>query len=294
MAPDTGDASCQGRRHGSPNVRGRGSAVTTPVLTQRTTIEERSRTRGRYAGIGLLGLLLLTVTMLIFLGLVLTTVPDEAGFIVPPTVVIVVVTVLAWRFDATWVRVLGAVAPVAFGLMMFWVAFGLAHPGSFFDFVPAVTFLLGTLLALGGNIAAIVRRRDLSARSTIERRIQGLTVAFVAAAVVVSGTLAIMGRETVDPALASGATPVDMYNFEFVPTIIEVRADAQLVVHNSDAFVHDFTVPDLELAVTVNPGNDALLDVRAAPGSYVVYCTLHSDTGDTDPEEGMVARLVVR
>jgi hypothetical protein len=46
----------------------------------------------------------------------------------------------------------------------------------------------------------------------------------------------------------------------------------------------------------VPAGSDVLVDVPADAGTYVVYCTLHSDVTDPapDPEEQMVGTLVVR
>jgi plastocyanin len=88
-----------------------------------------------------------------------------------------------------------------------------------------------------------------------------------------------------------------MSGFEFVPDVIEVDAsDPRLVVSNSDAFLHDLAVPALDAIVRVTPGSSELLELTgAAPGTYVVYCTLHSDTSVDDPDEaGMAATLVLR
>jgi plastocyanin len=274
--------------------------VSAPTMQTETDTEERGLPRDRRAGLGRLGLALLSATMLLFLGLVLTTMPEEAGFVVPPALIIVILTLLAWRLDATWVRVLGVIGTLGLAAMMFWVVFGLAHPSSFFDFVPAVTFVLGVALSLIGNVGAIARRKRRGAAPEGHGRGTGrlatAAVAIVVAAVVGSGALALLTRETVDPAIASGATVVDMSGFAFAPTLIEASAGTQLVVHNSDAFVHDFTVPDLDLVTTVLPGSDAVVDLPETPGTYVVYCTLHSDTSDPAPdvESNMVARLTVR
>jgi plastocyanin len=258
------------------------------------------RSRPRYARTGLLGLGLITGTLLVFLGLVLTQFPEEAGFVVPLLAGAAVATALVWRFDTTWARIVGVVATLALALMMFWVAFGLAHPASFFDFVPAVAFLLGVGLSLFGNIAAIVQRRkdhiDVRAQPT-ERHLEQVAIGIVVLAVLVSGVMSFLGRESVDAAAAADAVEVEMTGFEFEPAQIEATAGGQLLVHNSDAFVHDIAVPDLGIdAVTVTPGSQVLVDVPAEAGVYNVYCTLHSDTSDTepDPEEQMVATLQVR
>ncbi len=54
-----------------------------------------------------------------------------------------------------------------------------------------------------------------------------------------------------------------------------------MLVHNADAFVHDFTLEALEIDVTIGPGSDALVDLSAAaPGTYDYFCSLHSDGTD--------------
>lgn len=50
------------------------------------------------------------------------------------------------------------------------------------------------------------------------------------------------------------------------------------------------------MAVTVLPGAEEVVEVQAAkPGTYLIYCTLHSDTSaDTVDPESMMATLTVR
>lgn len=269
--------------------------MTTPTLGR-----DRGRTRPRYARTGLLGLALITITTLVFTALVVTMFPEEAAFILPMAAVAAVATGLVWRFDATWARVVGVVATLGIAAMMFWVAFGLLYPASFFDFVPAVMFVLGVLLSLFGNIAAIVQRRrehlDASAGPT-ERRLEQLAIGVVVLAVLASGLLSVVGRSSVDEAAAADAVPLDMASFVFEPDPVEVAGGGRVLVHNSDPFMHDIAVPELGIdAVDVPAGSDVLIDVPAAPGAYTIYCTLHSDIDDAapDPEEQMVASLVVR
>jgi plastocyanin len=254
--------------------------------TETLGVEERTG-RPRYARTGLLGLYLITATMALFGVIVLLQMPEEAGFVLPLVAVAAVTTFLVWRFEATWAHVLGAVIAVAAALMLFWVAFGLAHPSSLFDFVPAVMFVIGVPLALGGNIAAIVQRRRgviETGTSRPERRLAVVTLGIVAVALVGSAVLAALARSTVDEALAADATRVDMTGFEFEPGAIEVGAGESLLVHNADPFMHDFVVTELGIEEVVTPGSDVLIEVPDAPGSYVVYCTLHSDTSDPQPD----------
>lgn len=260
---------------------------------------ERS-VRPRYARLGLLGLGLIAVALTIFATLVALRFPDEAAFILPMWLAAVAATAVVWRFNATWARIVGGVVALALGVMMFWVAFGLMYPSSFFDFVPGVLFVLGVALALFGNIAAIVQQRrqhlDPHAGPT-ERRVAEAVIGLVIVAVVVSGVLTVMGQSTVEEAAAAGATPLTMVDFVFEPTTIDVSGGGQLVVRNDDPFMHDIAVPALDLdPVSVSPGSSVLIEVPNARGTFVVYCTLHSNVTDSapDPEEQMVATLVVR
>jgi plastocyanin len=207
---------------------------------------------------------------------------------------------LLWRFATRWSVVVALVVSLLVGLGMFWMAFGIAYPGAFGDFVPGVTFVVGVLVALGGAIAALVQRRrgNLTAVVTAgERRIMIVAGGVVAAAVVISAVLSATGAQSA-PAVA-GATPVTISDFAFPEGQYEVTAGEQaaLAVHNSDGFTHDIAIPALDVsAQTVLPGRDATVDLSAAaPGTYTFYCTLHSDVSETDPTEaGMAATLIVR
>jgi plastocyanin len=269
--------------------------MATPTL-ERTP----GRSRPRYARVGLLGMGLLTATVMVFLLLALARIPEDAGFIAVMLAVVGIGTVLAWRFDATWSRIVALVVTLAMAFMAFWVAFGLLHPASFFDFVPAVTFVAGVGLSLFGNIAAIVQRRrqHLDPRTgPAERRIEQVTIGVVVLAVLASGVLSVLGRTSVDEATAADAVAVEMASFAFEPGTVEASGGQELLVHNSDPFMHDIAVPELGIdAVNVAPGSDLLVEVPATPGTYVVYCTLHSDVtdADPDPDKQMVASLTVR
>lgn len=257
------------------------------------------RVRPRYARLGLLGLGLITIALTIFAALVVLRFPDEAAFFLPLWAAAVAATVVVWRFDATWARIVGGVVALGLAVMMFWVAFGLMYPSSFFDFVPAVLFVLGVGLALFGNIAAMMQQRrhhlDPHAGPT-ERRAMQVVIGIVILAVAVSGVLSMLGRTTVDDAQTAGATPLAMTDFSFEPVTVEVAGGGQLLVRNDDPFVHDVAVPAIDLdPVIVSPGSEVLIDVPDARGTYVLYCTLHSDVSDSAPdaEEQMVATLVV-
>jgi plastocyanin len=250
--------------------------------------------------VAVFGLLLLGSAPLLMLITALVSgvsLADDGPFLATGVAIPWLAAALAWRFGA-WSKIVAIVVALLVAGAMFWVAFGLFVPGSFGDFVPAMAFVLGFVLTLGGAIAALVqgRRDNVTVTATpAERRILVGAALLLAAAIVVSGVLtALAGSAAADV----DGTGVTMADFTFTQGDYTVTAGepTTFVVHNSDGFVHDFAVPDLDVApVQVLPGADAVVDVPgAAPGTYTIYCTLHSDTSASDPEQaGMAATLVV-
>lgn len=247
------------------------------------------------------GLVLLALAPLTMFAVEVAAGFDASEFMIPLTFGILVLAV-AWcagRFG-TWSKVLGIVLTVLLVLAGFWLAFGLAAIQSPADFVPAVLFVLGVGMSLTGGIQAVGNRN----RPTVigatpgEGRARLIAVTVVVLAVVVSVATHLTGRQTVDSVAAADATPVTMDAFEFATAEVTVAAgaDAALLVSNQDAFLHDLAIPSHDLAVTVTPGSQKLLDVTGlAAGTYTFYCTLHSDTSDPDPTTaGMAGTLVVQ
>jgi plastocyanin len=272
--------------------------MATPTL-DRAGPSTQPRTRPRYARLATFGMGLLTASMATLGIPAFLQIPDARGFVLVVLAVSVAGTALVWRSDALWARLLSMLACAGVAVMMFWTAFGLLQPQSFFEFVTGVTFVLGVSLALTGNILAIVQRRRGNLETTAtsgERHVMQIAAGIVALAVVGSSVLALTTRESVGDTVAANAAEVEMSGFEFTPQAVEVVSGDQLVIRNRDAFMHDFSVPDLGIDVAVNPGSSTSLNVDAARGSYVVYCSLHSDTADPDPDpaDGMVALLTVR
>lgn len=267
------------------------ATVTSPPVDKTTT----PRPRGAYTRIEALGLVLVALSPLVMVtaGAISGLDLSEAGFLMIPFALATVGAGLVWRFG-TWAKVLGVVLSLAAGFFMFWAAFGLAYPASFADFVPGLLLPLGVVLGVGGGIAAIVRRGRLeSEASPGERRIIRLAVGLVVVAAMVSASLHVMGRTTADG--AGAATTVTMADFEFSAETYEVTAGDSVLVHNSDPFVHTFTVPELGIDETILPGSRQLVQISADAGTYTVYCEPHSDMDEADPEDaGMAASLTVR
>lgn len=195
-------------------------------------------------------------------------------------------------------RVAGLVASILAGGSIFWAFSGIFTPSATVDFVAAVLWPLGVLMGMGGAIAALVagRRGHATSEATRgERRIMRTAVGLVALALVVSVVTSFTTQTTIGAAAAQGATAVEYASFEFGQSTYTVAAgEVKMLVHNGDAFIHDFAVPALGVEPTlVNPGSDALVEFTAAPGTYLMFCTLHSDTSDTEIGRNMAATLVV-
>lgn len=264
------------------------------------TVAPATRAHARYSRVAATGLVFLALAPLLMLAVALSTgmaLGEEGPFLTVATVVPLLAAALAWHFG-TWSKVLAIVVALLAVGGLFWVAFGLAFPAAFGDFVPAVSFIVGVVLTVGGAGAAIVQRRRgnvATELATGERRVLTGATALVAAAAVVSGLLSVVSGGA---AAGVRGTEVSMADFAFAETSYTVPAgeEATLVVHNSDGFVHDIVIPDLGVAkTTVMPGSDQVVEVAAAePGTYTVYCSLHSDMSNPDPAQaGMATALVV-
>ena len=235
-----------------------------------------------------LALMSAAVVTLVVVSLILFGADEEIGFFVGVAAALVVVTILVWRFDATWSRILGLVLTLASGLFLFWLAFGVFTPFSPLEFIVGLAFLVGFVVSLVGGIRAIsAGRKGVEGPTDGETRLRKRLVTGLVALSVVSIVGLFVTRGTVSEAEASGAVTLDMFNFEFDPHSSTVPAGGKLLVHNSDAFAHDFTLDALGIAVTIGPGGEALVDLSgAAPGTYSYICTIH--TSEQDSMEGVL------
>ncbi len=226
------------------------------------------------------GLALISAALLVFtiLGLVLFGVEDAAFFGLI-TAVAVVVTAVVWRLDNGWARALGVLATLGAMATMFWLAFGVFQVFSPLEFIVGLVFLLGVVLSLVGGIMALFsRKKGDTGPSKRETRVRKGTMGLIGVAAVISIVGFLFTKESVSEAEASGATPLEMVNFEFEPSTTSIPSGGKLLVANSDAFAHDFTLEELDIYVYFGPGSEALVDLSgAAPGTYPYLCSLHSD-----------------
>lgn len=132
---------------------------------------------------------------------------------------------------------------------------------------------------MGSSTASTVGSRQVLAR--------------VAAAIVVVAAIAVLAWTWIGDDVTG---QVAMVGQRFDPVTIRVRSSAPRVqVHNADLYLHDIALPETGLLVRVAPDDTTTVDFDGVgPGTYTVYCTLHSDMTESDPARaGMAAILVV-
>lgn len=161
-----------------------------------------------------------------------------------------------------------------------YMVLGLPYPASFFDFTISLFSVLGSLIALGGAVVALVARRRRSTRSILtrtERTAAGAFIAALAVLTVISGVLTLGSRDQVSAAAKAGTRSVEIKATKFVQERIEVRAGepARLVVRNGDPGMHSFTIYALETDVVIAPRSERLIELgQVPPGEYTYVCKL--------------------
>ena len=240
--------------------------------------------KAKWTRVAALGFLLMAAALVLWIvgGLVAgQSLGDELMFFGGGILAALIGAGLVWKLGTVGKAVGALLALLTMGAF-FWIAFSLGGPAAFVEFSGAVMFVMGGFVALGYSIGAIVRRNELHTEATRgESRAMRIMLGIVALAMVVSGVLNFTSRTTVDAAAAAGATEVAMSDFMFAPATVEATAGeaAQLVVSNSDAFNHDFTIEALDIKTgLIGPGSEKLVEVNAPAGEYFFRCTLHSDS----------------
>ncbi len=225
------------------------------------------------------GLIAAAVTFVIAVSAFVLDLTEDLAFLIVVLVVAVGGALVVWRFDALWARIVGLISTVAVFMTTFWLAFGVFAPFSPLEFVVGLAYAIGVVLSIVGGIMAIVAgRRGRVGPTPTERRMLPVIAGVLGVAAVVSVVGLFATRTSVSAEEAAGAVPLDMEKFEFAPEETSVATDGTLLITNSDPFMHDFTLEDLDIEVVVGPGSEALVSFAgAAPGTYDYFCTLHSD-----------------
>ena len=249
-------------------------AAPTGVATGRET--------SKYTGVVALGLVLMgaAVVVIVAAGLMAgQSMGEEAATFTIAIVAAAVGAIAVWRFGTVG-KIVGLLATLAVISQVFWLVFAMFQPTSFADFSGGVMFLIGVVYSLGWGIAGIVRRNRIETEPTRgETRMVRGALAVVVLAMILSGVLQITSQTSVDASAAAGATPVSQTNLDFSPAAYEVAAGepSSFLVHNSDAFTHNFVIEELDINELLSPGSERLIEVTAPAGEYKILCTLHPD-----------------
>lgn len=225
--------------------------------------------------------------------------PAATPFVLPFLILPLVAAALAWAFGA-WSKILGGLVGLA--LLASTVAgpagWGLRHPTSFFDFLPAVLFAVGGLVAVVGAVLALTGRG--SARPWVEGRERGLALTALGAigvAAAVSAVVTLTGGTTLAPdALAAADAQVIVDESGFDPADLSLPpGEATIAVVNEGLFVHTFTSAELGVDAIVAPGDAVLVtvDVPATESPVQFICTPHSEQGDDGTYDGMVGEIAI-
>lgn len=210
------------------------------------------------------------------------------AMVVIPIVGALVVSVRVW-----WVKffaILAALLPLG---GMFWTAFGLTYPQSFFDFVPGLLIIPGAVIAIIGTISSAVagRRGNMGAQATGGERGAILTIiGLVAVLAIVSGILTYTGRTTSE---ATGDQTIAAKDFAFTPDEIEADGGETIIVRNDDPFFHTFTIAELDINQELTPGDRIAIVLPDEPGTYIFYCTPHTSEAENPTEDDMAGTLSI-
>jgi hypothetical protein len=194
------------------------------------------------------------------------------------------------RRAATWAKVFGIVAAVAAAVPIFWTIFGVAVPGSFFDFVPGLLVLPGAIIAIVGCVAALRARRDPAvASSDKESRVIRTIVTVVGVLAVLSAILTFVGKETVDESDAQ--TTVVLKDFEYDQPEYVFPAGSKVLVRNDDPYLHTFTIEELDIDEALSPGSEILVTIpEDASGEHIVFCRPHTEDPEDPGEDDMASK----
>jgi len=249
------------------------------MMTDIKVVEETTKAQPtRRMSTQAFGLSLITAAFVVVLaGFVIFSGGSDAGFAVVLVFVGALVTWMLSRVAKLWAVIVGLVATVA-AVMAVYIVFGIFQPFSPVEFISGLLYLLGFFFALVGGISALSKQRREAGVGQTGMRIRKTAVGLVGVLAAVSVVGFFMTRTTVSTAEAGNAASIDMMNFEFAPVTPTAAAGQNLLLTNSDGFVHDFTIDELDIFVNFGPGSEALVDLSDVPaGTYQFYCSLHSD-----------------
>jgi plastocyanin len=256
-----------------------------------------ARGLARWTRLGMLGQLFVIAGALVLLVAIVgfgLSAEGEQFFLLIVSGIALAGLLAAWKLGVVG-KIVGVVTALFTAMALFWTAFGLEAFPSFFDVMPGVLVIPGALLAVVSYIAAIVagRRANRSVSATGgERTAIRVALAIVGVVAIVTGAMTVVGRSTVDPGAADAS--ITLSDFEFDEAAYRLEPGSTVRVKNTDPLFHTFTVDELDIDVSLTPGDEALVQIPDEPGEYVLYCRPHTETPD-DPEydSDMAARLTI-
>lgn len=201
---------------------------------------------------------------------------------------------LVLKVDALWGKIVAAILAFLVGGALFWTAFGLFAPMSFFDFVPGLLVMPGTILGIVGSIAAAVaisRNRAPEAPADGERKTTRIVLAALTILALGSAIMTFVGKETVD----EDATHVVTFSdFEFDSESYTFAAGDTVLVRNDDPFLHTFVIDEYDIDEVLSPGSEVLVTIPDdASGDHKVYCEPHTSDPKDPQEDDMAADLTI-
>lgn len=250
--------------------------------------------QARWTWLAALGLLLAGIGPLLMLvvSVVWGLSGDDIPFFLVTAVIAFVASYLVRRFG-TWAKVVGILAGLVVGMMLFWTAFGLATPQSFFDFAPGLLVMPGALIAIVSCIGAIVagRRNHLSDAPVGGER-KGIRIVLTA----ILGLAALSAVLTIAAAMggAEGEPTVAASDFDFEPRTLEVDGGETIVISNEDPFGHTFTIDELDINEVLSAGQKVEVEIPDDGGTYIFYCMPHTSTPKEPSDEDMAGELTIR
>jgi plastocyanin len=262
-----------------------------------TAAAPEGRVPTRWSRLAVVGLLMVALGPVVLLAAVLIwglDFGDDASFFLIVLAIPLVGALLVWRFG-TWAKFVGILAALLPAMAMFWTAFGLGVPFSFFDFVPGMLVILGFVIAVVSCIAGIVAgRRGHTAPTTTggERIALRAIPAVVGLLAIASAVLTFTGRST---ASEPGADQIlTSRNNAFDPDRFDVNGPARVLIRNDDPFFHTFTIEDLDIDESLTPGDQIVVELPDRTGTYIFYCRPHTSNPEKPKENDMAGELIVR
>ena len=165
----------------------------------------------------------------------------------------------------------------------------IGNPTATIDFTFQAVGVFGGIIVIITGVLGFIDRNSEIPGPPAPMLQYGLAALVVIPAVAALGGIIgwVAGSSDVTDADRAAAVSLEMSNFQFEQDSVTATS-SNIVVSNNDLFHHYFTVEDLDIDVSINPGREALIDISdAAPGEYDITCSIQG-------HEEMESKLVVR